>query len=144
MIKILSNKKNIQKIMRIVLIVVIIGCMFQGEANANDYKGGTLAKPIVDFVDGLFDSILDFFHNQVYRRDAALRVDRSNGFWDWILVGLVGIATAVVVGAIIYFTAGLGGVILGLGFKAGAVAAMRYNYYIFGRGRYIWRGVICI
>ncbi len=104
--KIFENRSIFKKILMILVVVIISGFCFSGKVEAKDDTGGKLLSPIVDLIVFLGDGAMDIMHGVIFQHyDSTIRIGLSST-WTSIFNILVGIVTAVVVGAAVIFTAG--------------------------------------
>ena len=106
--KIFTKKGIIGKLIIVIILMSIIGCAVPKNISfAKD--GGVLLEPITDFAIGIGDAIINIIHKVLFNMDKALLVlDKTNGFWKWIVTVATVIAIAFIV-AIAAFGIGIAG-----------------------------------
>ena len=62
--RMLRNKKNVQKMIISLIILILFNFIFPAYSNASGFfGGGTLFNPIMDFINGVGDSVLNFLQS---------------------------------------------------------------------------------
>ena len=108
--KIFTKKGIIGKLIIVIILMSIIGCAVPKNISfATTKDGGVLLEPITDFAIGIGDAIINIIHKVLFNMDKALLVlDKTNGFWKWIVTVATVIAIAFIV-AIAAFGIGIAG-----------------------------------
>ena len=106
--KIYENKKLFKKVIWFLLILIIVSFCFTGEVNAkDDAKGGKLLKPIVQFITFFGDALMNIVHGVLFKQwDTTITTDLTLNAAEIGLSIVVGVVTAVIIGAAVIITAG--------------------------------------
>ena len=112
--KIYENKKLFKKMILFLIIITIFTFCFNGKVSAKgDGPGGVLLKPVISLVLSFGDGILNVLHTVILNQnETLLTVDLTNSVLSVIATIAIFIVSAVIVGAVIYFTGGLAAVAL--------------------------------
>lgn len=109
----LRNKGLIKKLILVLCVILLFSTIFPNiVVNAEDNKnseqsfGGRLLKPIVDFIVGLGDVVMDFIHSMVFGSGyQTLRIDMDNSLLEILATVLIFVFVAAVVVAGLVFGA---------------------------------------
>lgn len=106
--KIYENKKLFKKVIWFLLILIIVSFCFTGEVNAkDDARGGKLLKPIVQFITFFGDALMNIVHVVLFKQwDTTITTDLTLNAAEIGLSIVVGVVTAVIIGAAVIITAG--------------------------------------
>ena len=106
--KIYENKKLFKKVIWFLLILIIVSFCFTGEVNAkDDARGGKLLKPIVQFITFFGDALMNIVHGVLFKQwDTTITTDLTLNAAEIGLSIVVGVVTAVIIGAAVIITAG--------------------------------------
>lgn len=99
--KIFTEKKILKKLILVLMVLVVFNAVLPSNiscAEDDEPFGGKLMKPIMDFLLGLGDFIMDIIHNVVYEMNKSLiRVDLDQGWLEFLGITLAVIAAVVVI-----------------------------------------------
>ena len=109
--KIFKKKEFIKKLIFALIIILLCSTMLPKTisyaASDDTSLGGKLLKPIMDFIVGLGDVIMDFMHSMLIGSgDSVIRVDLDNNLLDILITVIVALAVAALVLLVATYTAG--------------------------------------
>lgn len=109
--KIFKKKEFIKKLIFALIIILLCSTMLPKTisyaASDDTSLGGKLLKPIMDFIIGLGDVIMDFMHSMLIGSgDSVIRVDLDNNLLDILITVIVALAVAALVLLVATYTAG--------------------------------------
>ncbi len=109
--KIFKKKEFIKKLIFALIIILLCSTMLPKTisyaASDDTSLGGKLLKPIMDFIVGLGDVIMDFMHSMLIGSgDSVIRIDLDNNLLDILITVVVAVAVAALVGILAFYTAG--------------------------------------